>query len=48
VIDGQWAIPGAQDTDTFVSVLRRLAAKQIGEQQAAAEAETCDGDAYDV
>jgi predicted DsbA family dithiol-disulfide isomerase len=24
VVNGQWAIPGAQDTDTFVNVLRRL------------------------
>ncbi|MFP5489436.1 MAG: DsbA family protein, partial [Acidimicrobiia bacterium] len=24
VLDGQWAIPGAQDPDTFVNVLRRL------------------------
>ena len=24
VIDGRWSIPGAQDTDTFVTVLRRL------------------------
>ena len=24
VIDGQWAIPGAQDADTFVNVIRRL------------------------
>ena len=24
VVNGQWAIPGAQDTDTFVEVLRRL------------------------
>ncbi|MGA1440499.1 MAG: DsbA family oxidoreductase [Ilumatobacteraceae bacterium] len=24
VVAGQWAIPGAQDTDTFVNVLRRL------------------------
>ena len=24
VINGQWAIPGAQDTDTFVNVIRRL------------------------
>ena len=25
VIDGQWSIPGAQDPDVFVQVLRRLA-----------------------
>ena len=27
VIDGRWAIPGAQDPDVFVQVLRRFAAK---------------------
>jgi predicted DsbA family dithiol-disulfide isomerase len=27
VIDGQWAIPGAQDPEVFVQVLRRFAAK---------------------
>ena len=26
VLDGQWAIPGAQDPETFVAVLRRMAA----------------------
>ena len=25
VIDGRWSIPGAQDPDVFVQVLRRLA-----------------------
>ena len=25
VVDGRWAVPGAQDTDTFVSVIRRIA-----------------------
>ena len=25
VIDGRWTIPGAQDPDVFVQVLRRLA-----------------------
>jgi len=24
VIDGRWAVPGAQDTETFVTVLRRV------------------------
>ena len=35
VIDGQWAIPGAQDPDVFVQVLRRFAAKarEVGEEQ---------------
>lgn len=28
VIDGRWAVPGAQDPDTFVSVIRRLLAKR--------------------
>jgi predicted DsbA family dithiol-disulfide isomerase len=31
VIDRRWAIPGAQDPDVFVQVLRRLAAKKRGE-----------------
>jgi predicted DsbA family dithiol-disulfide isomerase len=26
VIDGRWAVPGAQDTEVFVNVLRRMAA----------------------
>ena len=28
VVESQWAIPGAQDPDTFVNVLRRLQAKR--------------------
>ncbi|MEY4340086.1 MAG: hypothetical protein RLZ14_1936 [Actinomycetota bacterium] len=28
VIDGRWAVPGAQDPDTFVNVIRRLLAKR--------------------
>ncbi len=31
VIDGRWAIPGAQDTETFVRVLRQLAARIAAE-----------------
>jgi predicted DsbA family dithiol-disulfide isomerase len=27
VIDGRWSVPGAQDPDTFVQVLKRLAAR---------------------
>ena len=34
VINGQWAIPGAQDTDTFVNVLRRLNEKLIADAAA--------------
>ncbi len=30
VIDGRWALPGAQEPDTFVSVIRRLLAKREG------------------
>lgn len=42
VVAGQWAIPGAQDTDTFVNVLRRL-----GERVVAAGS-TCSDDSCDV
>ena len=31
VINGQWAIPGAQDSDTFVNVLRRLKEKLVAD-----------------
>lgn len=31
VLDGRWSIPGAQDTDTFVQVLRRLAVRKTEE-----------------
>jgi predicted DsbA family dithiol-disulfide isomerase len=47
VINGQWAIPGAQDTETFVNVLRRLSEKAIAEAAEAA-AEACTDDACDV
>lgn len=46
VINGQWAIPGAQDTETFVNVLRRLNEKVVSEAAAAAQA--CTDDACDV
>jgi predicted DsbA family dithiol-disulfide isomerase len=42
VIDGRWAIPGAQDPETFVSVLRRL------NERAVAEANARAGDVCDV
>jgi predicted DsbA family dithiol-disulfide isomerase len=29
VINGQWAVPGAQDTETFVNLLRRVHAKLV-------------------
>ena len=31
VINGQWAIPGAQDADTFVNVFRRLSEKLVAD-----------------
>ena len=31
VIDGRWAVPGAQDPDTFVNVIRRVLAKRDSE-----------------
>jgi predicted DsbA family dithiol-disulfide isomerase len=46
VINGQWAIPGAQDTETFVNVLRRLNEKVVAEAVAAEAA--CTDDACDV
>jgi predicted DsbA family dithiol-disulfide isomerase len=51
VINGQWAIPGAQDTDTFVNVLRRLAEKislDAIEHESAASADACQDDACEV
>ena len=46
VFGGTWAVPGAQDADTFAIVLRRLAAKQAAATAAAGEA--CAADACDV
>lgn len=46
VINGQWAIPGAQDAETFVNVIRRLNDKMVAE--AAAEAQACTDDACEV
>ena len=49
VINGQWAIPGAQDTDTFVNVLRRLHEKLIADAAARpiTDSEAATGDAGD-
>lgn len=48
VIDGQWAVPGAQDSDTFVQVLRRLAERRAAEAVADSgvsdRAAACEGD----
>jgi len=46
VINGRWAIPGAQDTETFVNVLRRLNEKVVADAAAAAQA--CTDDVCDV
>ena len=50
VINGQWAIPGAQDPETFVNVIRRLVDKAAAEARAAVtdEAAACEGDACEV
>jgi predicted DsbA family dithiol-disulfide isomerase len=45
VVNGQWAIPGAQDPETFVNVLRRLGEKTAAE---AAVDRTCTDEACDV
>lgn len=45
VINGQWAIPGAQDPETFVNVLRRLRDKMAAE---AADGEACADEACDT
>ena len=38
VLDGRWSVPGAQDADTFINVIRRLLARK--EQEASDEAAT--------
>lgn len=50
VLNGQWAIPGAQDPDTFVNVLRRLRAKLATEaaDTGVGADRTCDDDVCDV
>jgi predicted DsbA family dithiol-disulfide isomerase len=42
VINGRWAIPGAQDTDTFVTVFRRLSDRIAVESGPACEDDICD------
>jgi predicted DsbA family dithiol-disulfide isomerase len=41
VFDGRWAVPGAQDPETFVNVVRRLLQRRADEP-ATAVAETAD------
>lgn len=43
VINGLWAIPGAQDVDTFVTVLRRIDDRMKGEAENAGSEESGDG-----
>ena len=45
VINGKWAIPGAQDTDTFVNVFRRLTEKLAADAAAASPADSGDAGA---
>jgi predicted DsbA family dithiol-disulfide isomerase len=47
VFGGTWAVPGAQDSDTFAVVLRRLGAKRAA-ADAAVAAEACTDDACEV
>lgn len=46
VIDGRWAIPGAQDADTFVNVVHRLLERRT--EEALSAGEQCSDDACDV
>ncbi len=42
VVDGRWAIPGAQDTETFVRVLRQLNDQLASEQQSSEQQTSSD------
>ena len=49
VIGGRWAVPGAQDADTFVNVIRRLVQRRAQEAASAAtEAAACIDEVCDV
>ncbi len=48
VIDGTWAIPGAQDVDTFVQVLRRLATRRLADTAPPADDHLCHDHVCDV
>lgn len=54
VINGQWAIPGAQDAETLVNVIRRLNDRLAAEAEAervagtATDADACSDDACEV
>ena len=46
VVNGMWAVPGAQDSNTFVTVLRRV--RERMQVVAVASAPACDDDICDV
>ena len=49
VLDGRWAIPGAQDPDTFITLIRRLLTRQAEEDaEATADGPACTDEACDV
>ncbi len=48
VIDGRWAVPGAQDPETFVNVIRRLLQKRADAPVVAADDAVCDDEVCDV
>lgn len=50
VLDGRWAVPGAQDAETFVNVIRRLLQRRTQEEAAAVETDgrACDDEVCDV
>jgi len=47
VIDGRWAVPGAQDPETFVNGIRRMMQRRATEIETEA-AEMCDNEVCDV
>ena len=48
VLDGRWSIPGAQDPETFVNVIRRLLQRREAEAPAPAATDACDDESCDV
>lgn len=48
VLDGRWAVPGAQDPATFVTLIRRLLQRRADEAAVADAGEACRDGACDV
>lgn len=48
VVNGQWAIPGAQDSDTFVNVFRKLTEKPAADTSTVSDDAACTDDACEV